>query len=61
MHDGAMQFGKHFFDLYVENNEAIKIVDVGSQDVNGSCGRSLPKNADISASISSPAPASISY
>jgi SAM-dependent methyltransferase len=36
MHDGAMEFGKHFFDLYVENNDSIKIVDVGSQDVNGS-------------------------
>ena len=46
MHDGAMQFAKQFFDLYVENDEAIKIVDVGAHDVNGSLRSVAPRNCE---------------
>ena len=36
MHDTAMQFGQLFFQTYVKNSNKIKILDIGSQDVNGS-------------------------
>jgi len=44
MHDGAMQFAKQFFDLYVQNDNNTKIIDVGAQDVNGSLRAVAPKN-----------------
>lgn len=36
MHDTAMQFGSVFFKTYLSNARGLKIVDIGSQDVNGS-------------------------
>ena len=36
MHDTAMDFGRLFFNTYVENSRSVIIVDVGAQDVNGS-------------------------
>jgi SAM-dependent methyltransferase len=36
MHDTAMEYGGLFFAKYLNNNEKLKIVDIGSQDVNGS-------------------------
>jgi SAM-dependent methyltransferase len=44
MHDGAMQFARQFFDLYVDNNNDVKIVDIGAQDVNGSLRLVAPSN-----------------
>ncbi|MFM9973723.1 MAG: class I SAM-dependent methyltransferase [Beijerinckiaceae bacterium] len=36
MHDSAMSFGKMFFETYAAKSEGLTIVDIGSQDVNGS-------------------------
>lgn len=36
MHDTALYFGKLFFDTYACGETSLKIVEVGSQDVNGS-------------------------
>jgi SAM-dependent methyltransferase len=36
VHDTAMEHGKLFFDAYVADGAALTIVDIGSQDVNGS-------------------------
>ncbi|NKA17451.1 MAG: methyltransferase domain-containing protein [Alphaproteobacteria bacterium] len=36
MHDTAMEYGKLFFNIYLKNINNLTIVDIGSQDVNGS-------------------------
>jgi len=36
MHDSAMDFGKRFFDTYLQQSQGLTIVEIGSQDVNGS-------------------------
>jgi SAM-dependent methyltransferase len=43
MHDTAMRYGKLFFDVYVRNDPTITIVEVGSQDVNGSLRSEAPE------------------
>lgn len=44
MHDTAMKFGKAFFENYLEHSKELTIVDIGSQDVNGSLRSVAPKN-----------------
>jgi SAM-dependent methyltransferase len=44
MHDTAMEAGKIFFETYAYQNQ-LRILDVGSQDVNGSLRSVAPKNA----------------
>ena len=36
MHDTALEFGKKFFSTYINESREFFIVDIGSQDVNGS-------------------------
>jgi SAM-dependent methyltransferase len=36
MHHSAMEYGRLFFSRYTKENNNLKIVDIGSQDVNGS-------------------------
>lgn len=36
MHDSAMENGKRFFNAYVRKNPSATVLDIGSQDVNGS-------------------------
>ena len=46
MHESAMKYGKNFFETYCANDFSGKIiVDVGSQDVNGSLREFCPKDA----------------
>ncbi|MCF5566480.1 glycosyltransferase [Pseudomonas sp. PA-3-11C] len=46
MHESAMKYGKDFFETYCANDFSGKIiVDVGSQDVNGSLREFCPKDA----------------
>ena len=42
MHDTAMEYGKVFFDTYVDNAPDIKILDIGGADVNGSLSSVAP-------------------
>jgi len=35
MHDTAMEYGGKFFDTYLKNTKDLTIVDIGSQNVNG--------------------------
>lgn len=44
MHDTALEFGKMFFDTYIDKAENLVIVDVGAQDVNGSLRSVAPIN-----------------
>jgi hypothetical protein len=44
MHPSAMLHGKLFFENYVKKNDPI-IVELGSQDVNGSLREVAPKDA----------------
>jgi SAM-dependent methyltransferase len=44
MHDTAMEYGKIFFDTYIGNSKALTVVDIGSQDVNGSLKSVMPAN-----------------
>lgn len=43
MHNTAMLHGRLFFDTYVDDLEDITIVDIGSQDVNGSLRSAAPR------------------
>jgi SAM-dependent methyltransferase len=43
MHDSAMSFGDLFFKTYVRDSKDVTIVDIGSQDVNGSLRLAAPK------------------
>lgn len=36
MHPTALEHGRKFFDAYLSNTKGLTIVDIGSQDVNGS-------------------------
>ncbi len=36
MHPSAMRLGKAFFDTYGKNRDAATVIDIGSQNVNGS-------------------------
>jgi SAM-dependent methyltransferase len=36
MHETAMEIGRRFFETYLKNGKGLKIVEIGSQDVNGS-------------------------
>ena len=37
MHPSALYFGKKFFDTYIKDiSEPLNIIEIGSQDVNGS-------------------------
>jgi len=44
MHDTAMMYGKHFFSTYLKDAKGLKIIDIGSQDVNGSLKSVAPKD-----------------
>lgn len=44
MHDTAMQFGEMFFKTYAENAKNLVVIDIGSQDVNGSLKSVVPEN-----------------
>lgn len=44
MHDTAMEYGASFFNTYLKNSKNLTIVDVGSQDVNGSLRSVAPPN-----------------
>jgi SAM-dependent methyltransferase len=44
MHDTAMEFGAAFFSTYTKDASNLTIVDLGSQDVNGSLKSIVPKN-----------------
>lgn len=44
MHDSAMKYGAAFFNAYLKNTKDLTIVDVGSQDVNGSLRSVAPPN-----------------
>ena len=44
MHDTAMEFGKLFFNTYLKDASNLTIVDIGSQDVNGSLKTVSPPN-----------------
>jgi SAM-dependent methyltransferase len=44
MHDTAMEYGEAFFNTYLKNTKELTIVDIGSQDVNGSLRSVAPPN-----------------
>ena len=44
MHDTAMEYGGKFFDTYLKNTKDLTIVDIGSQNVNGSLRSVAPQN-----------------
>jgi len=44
MHDTAMEFGKAFFENYLKHSKNLTIVDIGSQDINGSLRSVAPEN-----------------
>jgi len=44
MHDTAMEIGAAFFNTYLKNGDDLTIVDIGSQDVNGSLRSVAPQN-----------------
>jgi SAM-dependent methyltransferase len=44
MHDTAMRYGEAFFKTYLSNSQNAIIVDIGSQDVNGSLRSVAPSN-----------------
>lgn len=46
MHDTAMQIGELFFKTYCKDSPSIKVVDIGSQDVNGSLRSVAPANCE---------------
>ena len=46
MHDTAMMYAKHFFSAYLQGETGLKIVEIGSQDVNGSLKSVAPVNND---------------
>jgi len=43
MHDTAMEYGAQFFKIYLSDLQSLTIVDIGSQDVNGSLRSVCPK------------------
>lgn len=45
MHSTAMDNGRRFFEAYVSRLPAVKVVEIGSQDVNGSLRAVCPENA----------------
>ena len=44
MHETAMEYGAAFFNTYLKNAKELTIVDIGSQDVNGSLRTVAPPN-----------------
>jgi hypothetical protein len=46
MHDTALKNGDLFFKTYVNSKKPIKILDLGSQDVNGALRAIAPKTAE---------------
>lgn len=42
MHDTALEIGKKFFDTYLNNSSGLVVIDIGSQDVNGSLRSVIP-------------------
>lgn len=46
MHDSAFAFGKLFFNTYAGDKKKLIILDIGSQDVNGSLRSLAPKNSN---------------
>ena len=46
MHPSALEFGAHFFNTYCQGRSRIVIVDVGSQNVNGSLRDVCPPSVD---------------
>lgn len=44
MHDTALNFGQLFFKIYLNNRSNLSVVDIGSQDVNGSLKSVMPSN-----------------
>ena len=46
MHDTALEYGGLFFKTYADNEKYIKVIDLGSQDVNGSLRTVAPKKAE---------------
>jgi GT2 family glycosyltransferase/SAM-dependent methyltransferase len=46
VHDTALEFGKLFFETYIDKSKNINIVDVGSLNVNGTLRTVAPKDAN---------------
>ena len=46
MHDTAMKYGQAFFKTYIKDTKGLIIVDIGSQDVNGSLRTVAPLGND---------------
>jgi SAM-dependent methyltransferase len=44
MHDTAMEYGAEFFNVYLKNAKDLTIIDIGSQDINGSLRSVAPPN-----------------
>ena len=44
MHDTAIEYGAAFFNVYMKNVKGLTIIDIGSQDVNGSLRSVAPAN-----------------
>lgn len=45
MHSSALQLGKYFFHTYAKNRKKLKVLDIGSKDINGSLRSSAPRDA----------------
>ena len=45
MHDTALEFGKLFFETYIDKSKLVTIADIGSMDVNGSLRSVAPKDS----------------
>jgi SAM-dependent methyltransferase len=45
MHDSAMQHGKLFFDTYIPDGHGLTIIEIGSQNVNGSLREVAPASS----------------
>ena len=46
MHDSAMYYGQKFFEVYCSKQQFIKVLDIGSQDVNGSLRSVAPERCE---------------
>jgi SAM-dependent methyltransferase len=46
LHDTALEYGGLFFKTYTDNGKSIRVLDLGSQDVNGSLRTVAPKKAE---------------
>jgi len=46
MHDTALEYGNLFFQTYIQDRKSIKILDLGSQDINGTLRVVAPEKAE---------------